>query len=306
MTWHYNWTAGYNALNQQEREDNATEIYNLLTNTYGFTAESASAVISNFEHEGELNPGQWQHGSTIGDWNNDYVGLGLGQWTPPNKIGSYCGGNTESAVCNGDKQVECTVTQSGQWVQRVNSSGYSNYYSIGGIPYITSISEFSQSTLDPEDLATCWCACWEGCSRKAFRDSYNIRRQDARKWYNFFGGTQGGYPIHITNVGNGYGEASINERIVTRAEAGETVRIDAVPYDNDYFVIWTADYPSSLQIVDVTSRNTTFVMPASKVDLTATFTGETPPTPPPYPPQPVFGHAKRHKMPIWMYPQFRI
>ena len=305
MAWSYNWTAGYNALTSAQRYENARLIFERLTSVYGWTDEAAAAVISNFQHEGELNPGQWQHGSTVGDWNNRNVGLGLGQWTPPSKIGSYCGGNTQAAVCNGDKQVDCTVLVPGQWVQRVNSHGYSNYYGYGGIPYITSISAFGQSSEDPEDLATCWCACWEGCSRDAFRRTYASRRSDARYWFEQFGGSQSGYPIHITVNGNGTAWASINEVEVHRAEAGQRVELGAVPGDGDYFQLWVVDSPSGLTLESpVTVPDNYFTMPASKVDLTAQFTGETP-EPGPDPGPPGVNNLLPKKMPVWMYPLLR-
>ena len=289
MAWHYNWTNQYGALSWNEQYENAEEIWDLLINTYGWTEEAAAAVISNFQHEGALNPAQWQYGSTIGDWTNDNVGLGLGQWTPASKIGDYCGGRDQSHVENGAKQVECAVSDAGQWVQRVNSHGYSAYYGYSGIPYYTSINAFSQASDDPEDLATCWCACWEGPNKRGFNDSYTIRREDARFWYEEFRGGQTGYPIIIYITGNGSAYAS-----PSRANNGDSVTITATPNDSDAFTEWQVIHGGI--VLNPTQNPQTFTMPDNSVTIFAEFTGVTPQ------PQP---HYVAHRMPLLMYPCLR-
>ena len=133
----------------------------------------------------------------------------------------------------------------------------------------------------------------------------DIRQRYARKWYEMFGNLSG-HPIFITVNGNGTAWASINEVEVHRAESGQRVELGAVPGDGDYFQLWTVDYPSSLTLeYPITVADNYFTMPASKVNLTAQFTGETPPLPP-VPPPPYKYNPKKHHMPIWMYPQFRI
>lgn len=272
----------------QDKYENAYEIWDLLINTYGWTPEASAAVIANFQSEGLLNPAQWQIGSTIGSWYSRTTGLGLGQWTPPSKLGDYCGGNTQAAISDGAKQVEFTVTAAGQWVQRVDSHGYSRYYGYGGIPYITSIADFSISTLMPEDLATCWCACWEGCSAYAFQQTYTTRRENARYWYNEFTSGQLGNTITIQTVGNGTAFAS-----PIRANDGDTVTITATPFGSDTFIGWTV-YSGGI-VLDPILNPQSFVMPNVPVVLFADFTGTTPP-----PPSPVINRF--HRMPIWMYP----
>lgn len=287
MTWHYNWTNQANSLSWSEKYENAEEIWDLLTNTYGWTEEAAAAVISNFQHEGLLNPAQWQIGSTIGTWESRRVGLGLGQWTPASKIGDYCGGRDQAHIEDGAKQIQCVIDDPyGQWVQRVNSSGYSRYYGVGGIPYITSISNFAQSTLDPEDLATCWCACWEGPSKTGFENSYNLRREDARYWYEEFRSGVIGHAILININGNGSAEA-----VPARTIAGTRVTITAIPNDSDTFIGW--DVIQGNININPTLNPQGFTMPLENVVLQANFTGATP--------LPIF-HKEPHRMPLWMYP----
>lgn len=296
MAWHYVWTNAVDPLTSQQKEDNAWECWDLLVNSYGWTEEAAAAVISNFQHEGYLNLGQWQIGSTIGDWENDEVGLGMGQWTPPKKLGDYCGGWTEAAVCDGQKQINCVIdpVNAGQWVQRVNSQGYASYYQTSGIPYITSIVQFSQSNLAPEDLATCWCACWEGPSKRGFRLSYTIRRTDARYWYDKFSGTPStGKAISFVINGNGTASAS-----VYRATQGQQVTITATPNAGDTFQGWSLLYGDIT--LNPNDNPQTFTMGTQAVQIQASFTGTTPPPPPP-----PFENRPPKKMPIWMYPIFR-
>lgn len=292
MSWHYIWT-NQDVMSESDKYDNAEEIWDLLVNTYGWTEESAAAVLGNFQYEGLMNPAQWQIGSTIGDWYDNATGLGLGQWTPPSKLGDYCGGNTQAAISDGDKQVEFTVTNSGQWVQRINSRGYSVYYQYRDLLYITSISDFSQSTEDPEDLATCWCACWEGCSRKAFDDSYHGRRNAARYWYEEFKGGVTGHTITIKIEGNGTATAT-----PARANVGDIVTISASANDNDSFIEWTVETGNIT--IDPLISTQTFIMPDERVIITAEFTGETP-----VEPLPQKYYYGEHKMPIWMYPSLR-
>lgn len=289
MSWHYNWTNQPSALNSSEVYENAYECWQRFTTVYGWTQEATAAVIANFQSEGALNPCQWQYYSTIGDWDNDRVGLGLGQWTPPSKLADYMGGRAESYIADGNRQIDFTVSNSGQWVQRVNASGYSSFYGASGIPYITSIAQFSASHLMPEDLATCWCACWEGPSRTNFRESYTTRRTRARNWYNEFGGSQSGYGIFCTVVGNGTAVA-----IPPRVEEGEDIVLKCIPNDNDQLVSIDGRTATGMSVALLQQEVQTVTMHNFDIFVTATFTGDTPepPTPPPY--------AERKKMPLWM------
>lgn len=288
MTWHYLWT-NQNLMSDSDKYDNAQEIWNRLVDYYGWTPEATAGVISNFEHEGILNPAQWQIGKTIGDWYDKYTGLGLGQWTPPSKLGNYCGGNTESAISDGDKQIDFTVSEESQWVQRVNSVGYSSYYEMGGIPFIQSIQQYSLSGYEPEDMATCWCACWEGCGKQYFHSTYNSRRTRARYWYEEFGGQQSGYGIYITVIGNGTATA-----IPSRGEANDPIELRCIPNAPDTLVSIDARDPDGMSIALEQTEVQTFAMKPYDITITVTFTGELPD-----PPMPVFKWY-RNKMPLWM------
>ena len=299
MTWHYNWTNHLGALNSREKYDNAQECYNLLVHTYGWTPQAACAVIGNFENEGGLNPCQWQGGYSIGDWNN--AGRGLGQWTPASKLADYMGGRTQADIANGAKQIKFTVETPAQWVQRVNSSGYSSYYNTGNIPYYTSINAFSQATDPTEDLATCWCACWEGCTRSAFRQTYTKRRSDAMRWYNEFSGSgTGDYHVFVSSTGNGtaYAAPTSHDALV-----GETFTVYAIPFGTDTLLDITAHEAHGTSVAVVVAEQHTYDATNFPYDVwfEVTFSGDTPTPPPPPPPQEKLKH-----LPIWMYTSLRI
>lgn len=148
-----------------------------------------------------------------------------------------------------------------------------------------------------------YCTQYEGGAWSDKRYEY------ATDFYNNYAGGSSGFSINITVEGNGDAWASVGEVEVFYAEAGTRIELGAVPRDSDYFLLWTVDYPSSLQLEQpATIPDNYFTMPNSKVDLTAHFTGDTP-DPPPYPPEPptpLRYPVKREHMPIWMYPIFRV
>ena len=147
-----------------------------------------------------------------------------------------------------------------------------------------------------------YCRQYEGGSWSATRETY------AQTFYDEFASLPTNvFPIVITVNGNGQAFSSVNDRVQPYAQAGDTVTIAATPNGDDYFQLWSVDYPSSLVLTDpVTSATNSFTMPNSKVNLTAQFTGETPePSPyPPVPPVPQLTPSHR-RMPIWEYPVLR-
>ena len=306
MGWTYLWTSAHVNFTEEQKYENANLLWHGLAQ-YGWSDEAIAGCMGNFEYEsgGQFNLGQWQYGSTVGDWYNDTVGLGLGQWTPASKLAEFCNGYTEAACCNGDKQVQFTA-EGDQWLNSlVSSNGVSRYYGASGIPYFSTFSEYTADTTHtPEDMALSWFVSWERGSKKAFNTSMDDRKRYARKWYNQFAGDQAGYPINIKVNGNGRAWASYNEVEVHRGEAGQRIELGAVANTGNYFQLWSVSYPSSLQLEQpITIADNYFTMPNSRVDLTAQFTGETP-TPPPEPPPP-YKLPKLHRMPIWMYPSLR-
>ena len=309
MAWTYEWTSGYTNFTESEKYENARLLWNGLE-ANGWTAEAIAGAIGNFEYEsgGQFNLGQWQHGYSVGDWDN--AGLGLGQWTPASKLADYCGGRTEAACCDGDKQCAFIATNAGQWDTRyVTPSGYSKYYGYSGIPYYATLAEYAaDSTKTPEAMCLSFACIWERGNNEKIRESMQTRQRNARRWYEEFSGGSGTnrFAIRLHAQGNcaPYATLHLNDTTpIYSAEAGTDIFIHANVGQGDYFLMWTSDYGGANIDVE-TSANTFFTMPSSIVDITAHATGSTP-EPPPVPPPPTILKFKRHKMPIWMYPCLR-
>lgn len=309
MAWTYEWTAGYTNFSESEKYENARLLWYGLK-SHGWTDSAVAGAMGNFEYEsgGQFNLGQWQHGYHVGDW--DTAGLGLGQWTPASKLADYCGGRTEQACCNGDKQIAFIATGN-QWLTNlVNRDGYSRYYGYSGIPYYDNLSQYtSDNSKSPEDMCLSFQCFWERGDANDVRKSMSTRQGYARKWFNTFGGSSGsGYAIRLHAQGNCQPFATLHldegiENQIYSAEAGTDVFIHANVGAGDYFLLWTSDYGGA--VIDVeTGANTFFTMPASVVDITAHATGTTP-TPPPPPIPPIVLTKTNRRMPIWMYPCLR-
>ena len=163
MAMQYVWTNTYFA--HYTFEDNAPLILGLLQQA-GWTYNAAIAVIGNLEGESGLNPGQWQGGYNIGDWDNPTCGFGLAQWTPGRKYAQYIGypsgSPPVSEAANGDKQIEFLINTPSQWSTGLvdMNTGYSSYYDIT-VPIIPTMAAFSQSNDNIDDLTRAWAVYWE-------------------------------------------------------------------------------------------------------------------------------------------------
>ena len=161
MSWHSAWTTSYWALGSYTSQnviDNATEVYNKLTGA-GWTHNAACGVIGNLIHEScGINPGQFQGGYNY-SWS---AGFGIAQWTPGTKVSDYIGSQAQGVVDNGNAQMNLLMSDTGQWnTAFLNPDGSSNYYSLSGLPYITSMSQYSHSSASVADLTAVWMVCWE-------------------------------------------------------------------------------------------------------------------------------------------------
>jgi hypothetical protein len=293
-TWLINTGSNYDLLMDAGRNPqfvaNCEEMYNYLTGR-GWTHNATCAVMGNACYESSVNPGMYERDSGRPVYQSGY---GLIQWT--NVHATSEDENTLIAWCieefgdrnwaNGDRQCQFIDTDDGNnWI--IKSSWNITY------------NDFKVSNSDLSYLTRAYFENRERGTWSSLRYTYASRISD------YFQGV-GGYPIVITRDGNGEAWASIDEVVRSRAEAGTAVQLAAVPNDDDVFLLWTVDYPSSLQLNEpVTVATNGFTMPADKVNLTAHFTGATPTPPTPPTPPPVYSIKGRKRMPIWMYPLFR-
>lgn len=186
MTWHYRVTDGYGWATQygQEQTDNAQEIWSTLRQA-GWTEESTSAVLGNFQAESFINPGQWEIGYNY----SMSRGTGLGQWTPATKVSNIVGSQDRDAMADGAKQLVLLLSNPGQYsTYYFNPDGSSNYYHETGLPYISSMAEFSQSHATVEELTKIWAICWERPGSTYYTSSKNNRISYASHWYAEFTG----------------------------------------------------------------------------------------------------------------------
>ena len=187
--WHYVTTDGYDwaPTYGTNQTDNAREIWNTLVNQYGWTENSASAVLGNFQVESFINPGQWEIGY---DYDRSR-GFGLGQWTPSTKISNYIGSTDRNAMADGAKQIMFLLYQPGQYsTHYLDPDGSSSYYNETGLPYISSMTEFSQSNASISDLTKLWAICWERPGSTYYTSSIASRISHADHWKNEFSGSE--------------------------------------------------------------------------------------------------------------------
>lgn len=188
MTWHYQITTGYGWATQYgtEQTDNASEIWRTLVNVYGWTENSASAVIGNFQYESALNPGQFEHGKNY----SMSDGFGLGQWTPATKISNYIGSTNKNDMSDGAKQMLYFLASPGQYsTYFLNPDGSSRYYNETGLPYITNMADFSRSNASISNLTKLWAICWERPGSAEYHRSISTRIDYATHWFNEFSGS---------------------------------------------------------------------------------------------------------------------
>ena len=270
MAWHSVWTTSYWALGNYDSQnvaDNATMVYNKLTGA-GWTHNAACAVIGNLIKESAgINPGQFQQGYNY-SWS---AGFGIAQWTPGTKVSTYIGSQVQGVVDDGDRQMDLLMSDSSQYgTQFLNPDGSSNYYSLTGLPYITTMAAFSQSNASLDDLTALWCICWE---RPNNQYAYISERQSYARYYDtmFSSPGSGQHRIYVSSTGNGECWAD-----KTMAIRNEYVYLTALPYGTDTFINWDVLAGNVVILPD-----NSFRMTNKTVRIVGNFTGSSPdPSPP--------------------------
>lgn len=177
---------------------NAEKIYNIFI-AEGWTVNAISAMIGNMNYESNLNPARVYHvggfphqGASLSDIGNDQAihhpdeAYGLVQWKgrgevdPANNqlVGYAIRYNTE--WYDGDIQIQRLL-----WEYHDNKKFHPK--TIDGV--LWTWDKFVSSTESPETLAMVWMHCYEGTDSVR-----NVRRANARKWYDYFEGSPGPEP----------------------------------------------------------------------------------------------------------------
>lgn len=171
---------------------NAEKIYAIFA-AEGWTVNAISAMLGNMNYESNLNParvykvgGFPNQGATLADISNTNAenhpdeAYGLVQWKgrgevdPDNNqlVGYAIRYNTE--WYDGDIQMQRLL-----WEYHDNKKFHPK--TINGV--LWTWDKFVSSTESPETLAMVWMHCYEGTDSVR-----NIRRENARKWYDYFEG----------------------------------------------------------------------------------------------------------------------
>lgn len=186
MAWHYLATNQYGSVSgwgtnkydeyiiTQNQIDNANMMWSFFRNQ-GYTEKATAAIIGNAMWESLINPGQYEYGTNMNDF--DHYGLGLLMWTPKSKIRNYAnqvGGN----MYDGDLQCQFYLTdESGGWNMYRGLYQYPNY------PYVMTPEQFKISELSPTYLAEVFGCNYEGGGYNAYRG------KNAEYWYQQLHGT---------------------------------------------------------------------------------------------------------------------
>lgn len=265
MSWHSVWTTSYWPLGSYTSAnvlDNAQEVYNKLTGA-GWTRNATLAVIGNLCLESTgINPGQFEGGYNY-SWSR---GFGIGQWTPGTKVTDYIGSQAQGVADNGDRQLDFLLSEPAQYsTVYLNPDGSSDYYNLTGLPYISNMADFSQSTESIADLTTLWAICWERPGAQYLNRAQRITYATYFESQIQGDTPQTGYPVTVTVTGNGTARAT-----PARAETGDTVTLTATPGAGETFNGYTVVSGG------VTISGESFVMGNAPVVIIASFTGVSP------------------------------
>lgn len=270
-----NWIVGNRYLTTAEMQNNAQIVYNRLEP--GWTKNAICALLANMQSESNINPGIWQ-GLNEGNLSG---GFGLVQWTPATKYrnwhDSYFG---DSNYTDGDKQISriiYEVNNSIEWGTGLSQQGLN-------------FQEFTKSTLDPYTLAVEFMLCYEKPAAEYSTPYYQaIRGNNARVWWNYFGGGdiggegEGGGTVdpdppssveHSINISISGGGSCYTD--VDSAYHGETVTIIPTPdsgyYTDDVYVCGEDGEEYSCNLgSDGVYR---FTMPDTDVEIVVVFKSE--------------------------------
>ena len=175
----------------QQAKENATEIYGVLYNSYGWTLNAVCGALGSMSNESYLNPGQYElgHGTPTNPWGYGY-GVGLIQFTSPD-VSNYpnpwlywCQQNNV-AIDDGYEQLRlCDNAEDPAYQSMGLSEGIWGWLTTSQYPM--HLSEYKVSTLAPSYLAQVW---FHNLERPPAGDTTESQRMtDANYWYQYLSG----------------------------------------------------------------------------------------------------------------------
>ena len=167
------WIGGDRALDQQEMENNSTIVAQYFL-SLKWSRNAIAGMLANMQAESTVNPQRWQ----IGHSGNIDYGFGLTQWTPAEKLITWCI-QTGRDYINGDDQLARI-----KWEFDNNQQ----YYPTKLYPH--SFTAFSKSGETPEYLARAFCYNYERPTD--IETAADVRAGYAPFWFQFVGGISPG------------------------------------------------------------------------------------------------------------------
>lgn len=175
--WYTEWTNSYPSLTEEQKNQNALIATDVLAMA-GWTMESIAGWLGNVFTEGLGNPGQWEIGYPIADYNS-YSGRGLVGWTPWWRLTDWLnarGYNQNSGAGQMAKILEEATDPNSEpgytfWLTSFN--GETNYF--------TTYEEYTKGTLSPEQMAKWFCYGYE----RPGVLNLESRMAGARKYYEY-------------------------------------------------------------------------------------------------------------------------
>lgn len=175
--WWTEWTNSYPSLTETQKQENALVAAAQLSSD-AWTLEAIAGWLGNVFTEGLGNPGQWEIGYPIEDYNS-YSGRGLVGWTPWWRLSDWLsnnGYNQNSGAGQMAKVLEEANYPNSEpgyvfWVTSYN--GETNYFA--------TYKDYTQGTLSPEEMAKWY---MNGYERPGV-PNLDSRQRGARKWYEF-------------------------------------------------------------------------------------------------------------------------
>ena len=203
------WVSEDRYLTQSEMENNATIIIDYLRRK-NVNDNTIAALLGNIQRESTLSPVLTERGGG--------GGYGLIQWTPQSVLINNCSILGISPYTSGDVQLDVILAEiEGTLSGWYSSSGFiSNYYNSGATPDMIGLTgqQFLSNSMNwsIDKLTVAYMVCRERPSFDPSINTYELRQEYARNWFEFMGGVVPPTPVPTGNKRNHFNFVLFNKR----------------------------------------------------------------------------------------------